>query len=144
MKKYLLLVVCLIIISGCGGGGGSDTAPVGSTVTVNPSSFTITSTNAAEVIVPQNLRIVVKNSAGQALGDMKVKVTYVYTTVPSDLTVIKLNNSNDVIVECQTDNFGGCNVPISFKTKTGLNYAGNIEVSSGSNVVPVPFTVTGT
>lgn len=147
MKRYLMFLFCLIIAAAlisCGSGGGSSSAPADSAITVTLPNPAITNPSQSEIWVNQTLYISVKNSAGQALGDRTLDITFSLSTLPaasSDLPVVEFSGSKKTT--CETNNMGECNVPVSFKTKPGLNYDGNLEVSSGSNPTLVPFAVTG-
>lgn len=135
MKRYLLLVLCLIIISGCGGGGGGVSAPSNATILINPSSLSVTDASASASTHTQFFTVTVKNSAGAALGDTKITISFPWA-VPDSAGVVQLydedGNARNSPFDAKTDNFGTYNVRFDFMSGGGLKYTGNLEVRSGS------------
>lgn len=138
MKRLLVLLICLTALVGCGGGGGV-TAPDGSTITINPSTMTVT--DAVDVWHTTFFDIIVKNADGQPMGDAKVTISFPWA-VPDPQAVVQLYDGStpkNSPFDAKTDDFGVYH--LRFDYRTGFKYNGDLEARSGTTLGKATITV---
>ena len=138
MKRFLVLLICLTALAGCGGGGGVS-APDGSTITINPSTMTVT--DAVDVWHTTFFDIIVKNADGQPMGDAKVTISFPWA-VPDPQAVVQLYDGNtpkNSPFDAKTDDFGVYH--LRFDYRTGFKYNGDLEARSGTTLGKATITV---
>ncbi|MCC6347746.1 MAG: hypothetical protein IT388_11210 [Nitrospirales bacterium] len=148
MKKSravsLLLLLCLAALSGCGGGGNS--APSGSTLTINPAEITTTDASSSTSWTTQFYTISLKNAEGQSLGNTKVTITFPYA-VPSSYGVVQLYDGDTPVnspLDVETDDFGVYYLRLDMQSGGGLSYSGDLEARSGDAFANSKITVSST
>jgi len=143
MKRLLacFLFSGLLIISGCG--GGSTSAPTGSTITINPATFTLTDASATVSTHTQYFTVSVKNLAGASLGNTKIVISSPFA-VPDSSGYVQLYNGTtkmDSPFEAETDNFGIYQLRFDYTSGGARAYAGNLEARSGSAFGTASFSI---
>ncbi|MBZ0157248.1 MAG: hypothetical protein K8I29_13685 [Alphaproteobacteria bacterium] len=134
MKKSCavsLLLLCLVALSGCGGGGNS--APSGSTLTINPTETNVTDTSSSVSWTTQFYTISLKNSEGKSLGKTKVTITFPWA-VPSSFGVVQFYDGDTPVnspFDVETDDFGVYYLRLDLQSGGGLSYSGDLEARSG-------------
>lgn len=143
--KILLLLALLgvsaFFMSGCGGGV---TAPSDATITINPSTVSITDGTTESTWHTQFFTILVKNSDGNPLGNIKITISYPWA-VPDSAGSVQLYDGSTPVnspFDAETDDFGVYNLRFDYLSGGGLNYNGDLEVRSGSAFSSATFEVT--
>ncbi|MFO0751767.1 MAG: hypothetical protein U0411_00395 [Thermodesulfovibrionales bacterium] len=149
MKKSravsFLLLLCLVALSGCGGGGGNS-APSGSSLSVNPAEITVTDAASSTSWTTQFYTISLQNAEGQSLGKTKVTITFPYA-VPSSYGVVQLYDGDTPVnspLDVETDDFGVYYLRLDMQTGGGLEYSGDLEARSGDAFASSKITVNST
>ncbi len=155
MKRYtmmfLILMGLLFVLSGCGGGvdlGSDDSvcAPPDATITIVPSSNTIT--DLGVIPAPEwhttTFTITVKDKNGIPLNDVDLWITFPWA-VPDSLARVQLfdgNTPKDSPMHAITDENGVFNLRFDYQFGGGIQYFGDLEVRSCSVYQKATFTVT--
>jgi hypothetical protein len=156
MKKYFLMILCLLFFS-CGGAGGGS-APPTSTITIQPSSFSVTDGNAALSVASETFVVQALDPKGQPLGDLPISFQFKFTTAPSfpvscnpSLTaadIVTLDNGQQIYNTQATGetnaDTGQYSINIKFLKGCGLNYAGTLEVFGDGIQTPTTATLSVT
>ncbi|MEW6216016.1 MAG: hypothetical protein AB1478_12570 [Nitrospirota bacterium] len=150
-KSYFLLftVYCLLFTVLFWGCGGSVSAPPDSTITINPETVTITD-SGDEATHTQYFTILVKDSNGTPLGDIKITISFPWAK-PDPTDLVQLYKCEDPKCEtpeavnspfdAETDESG--TYTLRFDYQSGwLEYKGDVEVRSGSAFGSATFEVT--
>ncbi len=145
--KILLLLALLgasvFFMSSCGG-GGFVSAPPGATITITPSTVSITDGTTEPTWHTQYFTISVKNSKGDPLGDIEIWISYPLA-VPDSAGVVQLYDGNTPVnspFKAKTDDFGVYQLRFDYQLGVG-SYKGNLEVRSGSAFGSASFDVSG-
>lgn len=141
---YGLVIVGLFLFWGCS--AGSFTAPSGSTITMNPSSVTITSLSG-DVI--QNFSVTVKDKDGKLSNKAQLFISgqAAAPRIPSRYQFYRGVNGNTPVdggFTAETDNFGIYNFSIKIPALvdgTTNSFKDNIEITSGGAFVSVSVTL---
>lgn len=138
-----LLGASVFFMSSCG--GGSVSAPPGATITITPESFTPPPDGSAESSWhTQFFTILVKNSDGNPLGNIKITISYPWA-VPDSAGLVQLYDGSTPVnspFDAKTDDFGVYHLRFDYQSGGGLKYKGDLEVRSGSAFKTAAFEVT--
>ena len=152
-RSYFLLftVHCLlftVMLWGCGSLGSDPvTAPPDSTITISPSSMTVTclcETPCDAAWHTQFFTIFVADSDGTPLGNVKITISYPWAFPDPSWSVQLYDDSTPVRspFDAETDDFGVYNLRFDYKLCGLLEYFGDLEVRSGSAYASASFEVT--
>lgn len=144
--KILLLLTlfgaAVFFMSSCG--SGSVSAPPGATITINPATLSVTDETTEPTWKTQFFTILVKNSDGNPLGNIKITISYPWA-VPDSAGLVQLYDGSTPVnspFDAETDDFGVYNLRFDYLSGGGLNYNGDLEVRSGSAFSSATFEVT--
>lgn len=142
---FLSTLCCLlftVFLWGCGAGGGS--APPGSTITINPSSMSVTDDSTTARWFTVFFTITVKDSNGNPINDAKISILYPWA-VPN-LDVVRLydgSTAKNSPFDAYTDEFGVYTLRFDYQSGGGLEYTGDLEVRSGDVYATASVDVSG-
>jgi len=145
IKRYIIfiaLVGLLFIVPGCAD-DDLDSAPAGATITVNPSSFTLTDATASAITHTEYFSIVVKDANGFPLKDIKLRIAFIwakpdyYGLVQFYHGVSKVNSP----FNASTDGNGAYVLRMDFISGGAWAYKGTLQVTSGSAYGSADFEV---
>lgn len=144
--KILLLLSLLgtsvFFMSSCG--SGSVSAPPGATITINPATLSVTDETTEPTWKTQFFTILVKNSDGNPLGNIKITISYPWA-VPDSAGLVQLYDGSTPVnspFDAKTDDFGVYHLRFDYQSGGGLKYKGDLEVRSGSAFKTAAFEVT--
>jgi hypothetical protein len=146
MKIFVVALLLLMIfaVSGCGNGGP---APDGSAITVEPAAPTPVADNSDNITThTQSFTISVINSSGFSVGNTDITVSFPYAA-PDNSSYVQFYDGNTPVnspFNTKTNGDGIYTLRFDYKSGSGLNYAGDLQVTSGPASASVPFSVTGT
>lgn len=130
---YGIFILGLISILGCGK-GESFTAPSGSTITINPSSVSVTDGSSTASTHSQPFTITVLDSNGKPMNDTEISIFFQWA-VPDIAGVVQLYDGStpkNSPFTAVTDENGVYNLRFDYQSGGGLSYKGDLEVRSAS------------
>jgi hypothetical protein len=143
-------ITFLFILSACGGGGGND-APFNATITVDPTSISVSflDTDPLSCTNVSSIMIVVKNDKGIPLRDVDLDIFYPFAT-PAPGAVVQLYDGDpghgaaakDSPLSVTTDENGAYTLFFEYCGGAGIEYKEDFRISSGSLSEAVTFEVT--
>jgi hypothetical protein len=118
-------------------GCGEETAPIDTVITIYPDKVEITDTTSTPSVSTQYFRIVVTkkdiNDKTLPVNDAKIWIDFIWA-VPDPVSLVQLYEGNtpvDSPMSVKTDDHGVYNLRVDFLHGGGLEYTGDVEVSSG-------------
>jgi hypothetical protein len=144
-KRYffpliLIFTGILFILSGCGGGVE---APEGATITTSTDSITVTVTDTSSHWHKESIVITVKDANGIPLKDVVLRISYVWA-IPDYYGLVQFYSDGtpvDSPFYAETDEEGNFVLELGFLAGGGLEYSGDIHITSGSASANVEFKV---
>ncbi|MBT9169063.1 MAG: hypothetical protein DDT19_02415 [Syntrophomonadaceae bacterium] len=144
---FLSAVCCLLLtvfLLGCGGAGGGS-APPGSTITINPTSFTLRDERAQ--YTTQNFIIIVRDSEDNLISRARITISHIYAAPyrrgPDGSFCVQFYDGSTPVnspLTVETDVFGVYNLRVDFYG-SDCSHEGDLDVFSGSAYVASAITV---
>ncbi len=129
--KYVLPLIATLFLWSC----GDVAAPPGSTITISPSSVTVTNGDATAEWTTQYYTISVTDKDGNPVGDVELSISYIWAS-PNAYNLVQLYKGStpvDSPFVATTDEFGSYKLRLDFVSGGGYEYKGDLEVRSGAS-----------
>jgi hypothetical protein len=128
-------------------GCGEKTAPVDTVITIDPDKVEVTDSTATPSVSTQYFRIVATktdiNNKTLPVNDAEIWIDFMWA-VPDAVSLVQLYEGDtpvDSPMSVKTDDHGVYNLRVDFLHGGGLEYKGDVEVSSGSAFGSAEFSV---
>jgi len=145
IKGYIIFIAfvgLLFIVPGCGEGDDIEDAQPTDTITINPSTSTISDDMPSTTTHTQYFHIVVKNANGIPLRNIKLTIEFIWA-LPDIYGVVQLYHGDtkvDSPFNALTDDNGAYILRMDFDSGL-LEYNGTLQVTSGSAYASADFAV---
>lgn len=144
-KTYLLLPLLFFFIVNCGG-AKNPAAPSGSVITINPSSFELTTASTLPVTYRTayfTITVYQDSAKTKPMDNIKITIDHVFAS-PAERYYIEFYNGGERVespFSATTDNYGTYVLRVDFMSGGGAAYKGDINVRSGSAFINATFEV---
>ena len=143
--KYVLPIIAMLFLWSC----GDVTAPPGSTITIDPSSVSITSVSDETGASPafwttKYYTVSVVDKDDNPVGNVKLSISFVWAS-PNPYNLVQLYKGDtpvDSPFEATTDEFGSYKFRMDFISGAYYEYTGDLEVRSGAAFASSTLDVT--
>ena len=137
IKRYIIFIAfvgLLFIVPGCGGSDDIEYAQSTDTITINPTSSTISDGTATTTTHSQYFHILVTDAAGSPLRNIELTIEFMWA-VPDIYGVVLFYHGGSPVgspFNALTDDDGAYILRMDFASGGGLEYFGNLQVTSGA------------
>jgi hypothetical protein len=144
-KTYLLLPLSLFFLINCGG-AKNPAAPSGSVITINPSSFALTTASTLPITYRTayfTITVYQDSANTKPMSDIKITIDHVFAS-PAERYYIQFYNDGERVdspLSVTTDNYGTYVLRVDFMSGGGVAFTGDINVRSGSAFINATFAV---
>lgn len=144
-KTYLLLPLSLFFLINCGG-AKNPAAPSGAVITINPSSFELTTGSTLPITYRTayfTITVYQDSANTKPMSDIKITIDHVFAS-PAERYYIQFYNDGERVdspLSVTTDNYGTYVLRVDFMSGGGVAFKGDINVRSGSAFINATFEV---
>ncbi len=144
-KTYLLLPLMLFFIVNCGG-AKNPAAPSGSVITINPSSFELTTGSTLPVTYRTayfTITVYQDSAKTKPLDNIKITIDHIFAS-PAERYYIQFYHDGERVESpftVNTDSYGTYTLRVDFMSGGGVAFKGDINVRSGSAFINATFEV---
>jgi len=140
-----LFLIALVFLTFTACGNQPVSAPSGSVITVNPSSFSYTalvsagSDTSTQGTASTTFYITVVDSSGVPLNNTKLNIWL--ATATNYMQFYDGDTAQGTSFSATTDSFGTYTLTLAFEAGGGINYTNSIDISSGTAYQTIAISV---
>ncbi len=146
IKGYIIFIAfvgLLFIVPGCGGGDDIEDAQPTDTITINPSTSTVSDGTPLTTTHIQYFHILVTGANGFPLRNIELTIEF-WLAVPDEYGFVQFYHEGSPVdspFNVLTDDNGAYILRMDFDSGGGLEYSGTLQVISGSAYGSAEFEV---
>ncbi len=144
---FIASLVIALVLSSCGGStSGGVTAPFGSTITIDPTAYSVGDAGTSITVHTEYFTIQVLGPDGTPFNKALITIEFPWSP-PDPTSLVQLYDGNvpqSSPFSAVTNEFGLYTLRVDYESGGGLLYHGNITVRTGSASATSTLTITNT